>query len=71
MGYLDIELARTIDEDRFREAERCRRINKALPVHQERPTNLVQTLVRWLQSPAKQEQRTGTEPQTRILAELS
>jgi hypothetical protein len=71
MGYLEIELARTIDEDRFREAERHRRINKALAMRQEQPTNPVQILVHWLQSLATQDQRAAPEQQTRALAELS
>ena len=70
MGYLEIELARTIDEDRFREAERCRRINKALAVRQKQPTNPAQILVHWLQSLVKREQRVAREPQTRALTEL-
>ena len=71
MGYLVIELARTIDEDRYREAERCHRISKAVAARQKQPTNPVQILVRWLQSLAKQGQRAATEQQTRALAELS
>jgi hypothetical protein len=69
MGYLVIELARTIDEDRYREAEDCHRISKALAVRQKQPTNLVQILVRWLQSLVEQDQRAATEQQTRTLAE--
>jgi hypothetical protein len=71
MGYLEIELARTIDEDRFREAERHRRINKALATRHRQSTNPAQILVRWLQSLAIQEQRVAPEQQTRALAELS
>lgn len=71
MGNLDIELARTIDEDRFREAERCHRINKALAVRQKQSADPIQILVRWLESLAKREQRVATEQQTRALAELS
>ena len=71
MSYLEIDLARTIDEDRYREAERCHRISKALTARQKGPTNPVQTLVRWLQSLATQEQRVASEQQARALAELS
>ena len=71
MGCLDIELARTIDEDRYREAERCRRINKALAARKKQSADRIQILVRWLQSLVEQGQRTATEQQTRTLAELS
>lgn len=71
MWYLAIELARTIDEDRFREAARCRRINEALAVHQKQPVNPNQILVGWLQSLKTQAQRAAPEQQTRTLAELS
>jgi hypothetical protein len=71
MGYLVIELARTLDEDRYREAERCHRINKAPAISQEQPADPRQILIRWLQSLAKQDQRAATERQTRALAELS
>jgi hypothetical protein len=71
MGYLEIELARTIDEDRYREAERCRCINKALATRDRRSTNPAQNLVHWLQSLAKREQRLAGERQTRALAELT
>lgn len=71
MAYLAIELARTIDEERYREAERCHRINKALKVRQKRSADPIQILVRWLQSLAQQEQRAATKQQTRTLAELS
>ena len=53
MCYLVIELARTIDEDRYREAERCNRINKAPAIRQRQPADPIQILVRWLQSLAK------------------
>jgi hypothetical protein len=62
MGYLEIELARTIDEDRLREAGRCRHINKARAMRQNPSTNPVQILVHWLRSLIKQEQRVATEP---------
>jgi hypothetical protein len=71
MSYLVIELARTIDEDRYREAEDCRRISKARAAHQEQSTNPVQNLVHWLRSLARQEQRVAREQQTRTLVELS
>jgi hypothetical protein len=72
MGYLEIELlARTIDGDRFREAERCRRIHKALATRHRRSTNPAQILVHWLQSLAKWEQRLAGEQQSRALAELT
>jgi hypothetical protein len=71
MGYLRIELARTIDEDRFRDAEHCHRIDEALAARQKPPTNMVQILVQWLQSLVKRGQRTATEQRTRALAELS
>jgi len=71
MSYLEIELARTLDEDRFREAEHCRRINKALEMRQERSTVPLESLVNWLQSLVRREQRVVTEQQARALAELS
>ncbi len=71
MGYLAIELARTLDEDRFREAERCHRINKALAMRQERSTIPLESLVHWLQSLLRREQRVVTEQQARAVAELS
>lgn len=71
MWHLALELARTIDEDRFREAARCRRINEALAVHQKQPVDLNQSLVGWLQSLTTQEQRAAPDQQTRTLAELS
>ena len=48
MSYLDIELARTIDEDRYREAEGHRRKRKTLATPQQQFTNPVQILVNWL-----------------------
>lgn len=71
MSYLDIELARTIDEDRYREAERCLRTDQATSMRQKQRMNPVQTLVRWLQSLAKQERHLATEQQIMTLAELS
>lgn len=71
MGYLDIELARTIDEDRYREAERCRRINKALVMRQKQSINPVPILIDWLCSLIRHEQRVATQPEARALAELS
>jgi hypothetical protein len=71
MGYLRIELARTIDEDRSRDAERCHRINEALAARQKQPTNAVQILVQWVQSLLIRGQRVATEQHTTALAELS
>jgi len=71
MGYLAIELARTLDEDRFREAEHCHRINKALATRQEPSTIPLESLVNWLQSLVRRERRVVTEQQARALAELS
>ncbi len=48
MSYLDIELARTIDEDRYREAEGHRRKRKTLATPQQQFTNPVQIVVNWL-----------------------
>jgi hypothetical protein len=70
MGLV-IELARTIDEDRYREAERCHRISKALAARQKQSTNPAQILLRWLQSLVRREQRVVTEQQARAIAELS
>jgi hypothetical protein len=71
MSYLEIELARTLDEDRYREAAHCRHVNKALATGQEQLTHPFQILVRWLQSLATQEQRVASEQQIRTLAKLS
>jgi hypothetical protein len=71
MGYLVIELARTIDEDRYREAKRYRRTNRAPALLQRQPTNRVRILAHRLQSLAKRGQRIVTEQQARPLAELS
>ena len=48
ISYLDIDLARTIDEDRYREAEHHRRNRKTLATPQKQSTNPVQILVNWL-----------------------
>ena len=48
MSYLIIDVARTLDEDRLREAETCRRINQALRVRQVQPTHPAQVVVGWL-----------------------
>jgi hypothetical protein len=48
MSYLIIDVARTLDEDRVREAETCRRINQALRVRQVQPTHPILVLVGWL-----------------------
>ena len=71
MSYLVIELAHTIDEDRHREAARCRRINKALVMRQEQSINPVPNLIHWLRSLMKQDRRVETERQPSALAELS
>jgi hypothetical protein len=61
MSYLPIELARTIDEDRFRAAEGYHRIDKALAARQKSSGDLVQNLFRWLASVMKPEGRGATE----------
>ena len=61
MAYLAIELAPTIDEDRYKEAERCHRINKVLAARQKPSANLVQNLIHWLRSVIKREGRVATE----------
>lgn len=62
MSYLQIELARTIDEDRSREAEHCRRINEALARRNKGLTNPGQTLVRLALSLMKWEHSAAVEP---------
>jgi hypothetical protein len=62
MGYLQIELAHTIVEDRLSEAERCRRINAARTVREKQFKSPVQTLVRLLHSVMQREQYVATEP---------
>jgi len=62
MSNLHIGLAYTIIEDRFREAEDCRRINKALTVRHKRAKHPVQSLVYVLRNLMKQEPRVATEP---------
>ena len=71
MGYLAIELARTIDEDRFRDAEDCHRIDEALSALQRPSANLVQNLIHALRGVMIREAHVATEQQTRALAELS
>ena len=71
MSYLVIELARTIDEDRYREAEGCRHIKMAPAMRPKQPTNPVQILVHWLQSLATHEPHVAPEQKARVLAELS
>ena len=61
MSFLPIEVARTIDEDRFREAERCHRIDKALAARQKPSANLVQNLVYSLRGVIKPEGQVATE----------
>jgi hypothetical protein len=70
MGYLEIELARTIDEDRYREAERRHRINTALAMRQEQYMSPVLILIHWLRSLIRQEQRLATRSEAGALAEL-
>ena len=55
MAYLAIELARILDEDRFREAEHCHRINRALAMRQEQSTTPVEGLVHRLHGLKQQE----------------
>ena len=62
MSYLQIELARTIEEDRFREAEHCRRIKKATATRSTKLTNPGQTLVRLASSLTKWGQSATAEP---------
>jgi len=62
MGYLAIELARTIDEERTREAERCHLINKTLRTRQKHAAHPAEILVHWLHSVKQQKQRVATEP---------
>ena len=61
MSYLPIELARTIDEDRFRAAEGYHRIDKALATRQKPSVNLVQNLIHRLASAVKREGSIATE----------
>ena len=61
MGYLTIELARTIDEERTWEAERCHLINKTLRTRQKHATRPIQILGRWLRSLKPQKQRAAAE----------
>ena len=61
MSYLPIELARTIDEDRFRVAEGYHRIDKALAARQKPSVNLAQNLIYWLRSLIKPEGSAATE----------
>ena len=63
MAYLAIELARTLDEERFREAEHCHRISTALAVRQAQSTPPVERLVHWLRGLIRQERLVATEPQ--------
>ena len=63
MAYLAIELARTLDEERFREAERCHRINTALAVRQEQSTTPVERPIHGLRGLIQQERLVATEPE--------
>lgn len=62
MSYLQIELARTMDEDRSREAEHCRRINEALAMRNKELTNPGQTLMRLALSLMKWGHSAAAEP---------
>jgi hypothetical protein len=62
MGYLQIELARTIDEDRFREAEHSRHMNEAPAMRDKQSTNPVRSLVRSALSLVKLGQLVAAEP---------
>jgi hypothetical protein len=62
MGYLQIELAHTIVEDRYNEAERCRRIDAALAVREKQFKSPVPALVQRLRSAMHREQQVATEP---------
>lgn len=62
MGYLQIELAHTIVEDRYSEAERCRRINAALAARKKQSESPVPTLAHLLRSVMHLEQHVATEP---------
>ena len=61
MSYLPIELARTIDEDRYRAAQRYHRIDKALAARQKPSANFVQDFVHGLRSVIKPEGRAATK----------
>ena len=63
MAYLAIELARTLDEDRFREAEHCHRINGALAVRQGQSTTPVEGLVHWLRGLMQRERLVAVGPE--------
>ena len=63
MYHLNIELARTLDEDRFREAKHCHRINRALAVRQDQSATPVERLVHWLRALIQQERPVATRPE--------
>ena len=63
MDYLAIDLARTLDEDRFREAERCHRISRALAVRQVQTTTPIERLVHWLRGLIQQERPVAIGPE--------
>jgi len=71
MSYLPIELARTIDEDRYREAEGHRRNLKTLATPQKQSTNPVQILVNWLSNLPKPEERRQRYPGCQVGGELA
>ena len=62
MGHLETEfLARTIDEDRYRVAEECHRIDKALAARRKSSANLVRIPVHWLRGVMKRNRRVAIE----------
>ena len=63
MAYLAIELARTLDEDRFQEAERRHRINTALAMRQVQSTTPIERLVHWLRGLMQQERPVAIGPE--------
>ena len=70
MSYLEIELARTIDEDRYWEAARCRRINTALVMRQGQSINPIPNLIHWLHSLIGQGGRVATEPEASAVGRI-
>jgi hypothetical protein len=66
MGFLDIELARTIDEDRRRVSQGYHRIDKALAARQKSSASLVPNLAHWLRGVMKRERRIAIEEDNHI-----
>jgi hypothetical protein len=62
MSYIQIELARTIQADKLREAERRRRLQEALAARQGQSMSPVQTLGRSMRKLTKEEQHVAPEP---------